>query len=155
MQQHQQLAQAKPVSNRERVVQLILLSESLADIIGQEVELLATRRPAALTEFEQEKTKLARAYANEMTNFRKDRSLTKDVPQGLLQDLKSSTARLRTNLDKQTNVLTGLRTVSEKMVQAIANEVAKTRNPNTAYGKNAVYSKVAPRATAFALNRTA
>lgn len=151
----QQQAQAKSVSNRERVVQLILLSESLADIIGQEIDLLATRRPSALAEFEEEKTKLAKAYASEMTTFRKDRTLTKDVPEGLLQDLKSSTARLRTNLDKQTNVLTGLRTVSENMVQAIAKEVAKTRNPNTAYGKNAVYSKVTSRGAAFALNRTA
>ncbi len=150
-----QQAQAKQVSNRERVVQLILMTESLADIIDQEIDLLATRRPSALAEFEEEKTKLAKVYANEMTSFRKDRSLTKDVPEGLLQDLKSSTARLRTNLDKQTNVLTGLRTVSEKLVQTIAKEVAKTRNPNTAYGKNAVYAKAANSGTAFALNRTA
>ena len=150
-----QQAQVKSVSNRERVVQLILLTESLADIIGQEVDLLATRRPSALAEFEEEKTKLAKAYASEMTTFRKDHSLTNGVPEGLLHDLRSSTARLRTNLDKQTNVLTGLKTVSENLVQAIAKEVAKTRNPNTAYGKNAVYAKVAPRAAAFALNRTA
>jgi flagellar biosynthesis/type III secretory pathway chaperone len=151
--QHQ--TQAKPVSNRERVVQLIMMTESLADIIDQEVDLLSKRRPSSLAEFEQEKTRLAKVYANEMTTFRKDLSLTKDVPAGLLQDLKSSTARLRTKLDKQTNVLTGLRTVSEKMVQAIAKEVSKTRAPETAYGKNAVYNKVPNRGTALALNRTA
>ena len=150
-----QQAQSKPVSNRERVVQLIMLTESLTQIIDQEIDLLSKRRPSALGEYEQEKTTLAKAYASEMTNFRKDRSLTKDVPEGLLKDLKSSTAKLRTRLDRQTTVLTGLKTVSEKMVQAIAKEVAKTRAPETAYGKNAVYSKVANRGTAFALNRTA
>ncbi|MFZ1989396.1 MAG: hypothetical protein WAW96_06435 [Alphaproteobacteria bacterium] len=150
-----QQAQAKPVSNRERVVQLIMLTESLAQIIDQEVDLLSKRRPSSLAEYQEEKTKLAKAYASEMTTFRKDRSLTKDVPEGLLQDLKSSTAKLRTKLDKQTTVLTGLKTVSEKMVQAIANEVAKTRAPDTSYGKNAVFAKAPSRGTAFALNRTA
>ena len=150
-----QQAQSRPVSNRERVVQLIMLTESLSDIIDQEVDLLSKRRPSALGEYQEEKTKLAKAYASEMTNFRKDHSLTNDVPEGLLQDLKSSTAKLRTKLDKQTTVLTGLKTVSEKMVQAIAKEVAKTRAPETAYGKNAVYNKVASRGAALALNRTA
>ena len=150
-----QQAQAKPVSNRERVVQLIMLTESLAQIIDQEVDLLSKRRPSALAGYEEEKTKLAKAYASEMTHFRKDRSLTQGVPEGLLQDLKSSTAKLRTKLDKQTTVLTGLKTVSEKMVQAIAKEVAKTRAPETAYGKNAVFAKAPARGTAFALNRTA
>ena len=150
-----QQAQAKPVSNRERVVQLIMLTESLSDIIDQEVDLLSKRRPSALAEYQEEKTKLAKAYASEMTNFRKDRSLTKDVPEGLLQDLKSSTAKLRTRLDNQTAVLTGLKTVSEKMVQAIAKEVTKARAPDTAYGKNAAFAKPPSRGTAFALNRTA
>jgi hypothetical protein len=154
-QAQQSPAQTRPVSNRERVVQLIMLTESLTDIIDQEVTLLGERRPSELNQFEAEKTKLAKVYASEMTRFRKDFSLAADVPEGLLKDLKSSTARLREKLDVQTNVLTGLKTVSERMVQAIANEVSKTRSPETAYSKNASYAPVAGRGTSFALNRTA
>ena len=146
---------AQKVSNRERVVQLIMLTESLADIIGQEVTLLETRRPKELSQFEEDKTKLARIYESEMARFRKDSSLTKNVPPGLLQDLKSATGRLRANLDSQSNVLTGLKIVSERMVQAIAKEVAKTRSPQTSYGSNASYAPRAGRSAAFALNRTA
>ena len=96
-------AQQKLVSNRERVVQLIMLTESLTDIIGQEVELLAERRPSELVRFEVEKTQLAKVYATEMTRFRKDSSLANDVPEGLLQDLKSSTASLRNRLTRSSS----------------------------------------------------
>jgi hypothetical protein len=145
----------RPITNRERVVQLIMLTESLADIIGQEVKLLGQRRPSSIKIFEEEKTRLAKAYASEMTRFRKDASLSHDVPEGLLQDLKTSTARLRETLDKETYVLTGLKTVSERFVQAMANEVGKTRAPDIAYGKNAGFAPRPARAAAFALNRTA
>jgi len=147
--------QAQKVSNRERVVSLIMLTESLADIIGQEVEVLAERRPAELVNFEQEKTRLAKVYASEMSRFRKDNSPTADVPEGLLHDLKMATGRLRDRLDTQSTVLTGLKTVSERMVQAIAKEVTKTRAPETAYASNATYAPATGRGTAFAVNRTA
>jgi hypothetical protein len=158
-----QMLQAQPThptshspTNRERVLQLILLSDGLADIIDQEVELLTTRRPSELAQFEEEKTRLAKLYADEMGRFRNDRSLTKGVPAGLLEDLKTSTARLQGKLDAQSGMLTGMRSVSERMIQKIAQEVSRTRNPQRTYGSNANFAPAAGGgALAFAVNRTA
>lgn len=149
-------AQTAPkVSNRERVVQLIMLTESLSEIIHREAETLEERRPGKILDFEAEKTRLAQIYANEMTRFRKDNSLIADVPKGLLDDLRTATGKLRDRLDRQSTILTGLKTVSEKLVHSIANEVNRARAPEAGYSSNAVYAKNAARNNSFALNRTA
>jgi hypothetical protein len=153
--QQAQLQQAPKVSNRERVVQLIMLTESLSEIIHREAETLSQRRPAKILDFEAEKTRLAQIYANEMTRFRKDTSLMADVPKGLLDDLKTATGKLRDRLDRQSTILTGLKTVSERLVHAIANEVTKARVSDAGYGSNAGYARAPAGSNSFALNRTA
>lgn len=143
------------VNNKDRVSQLVVLTDKLSDIIRMETVSLAQRRPSEISEYEGEKTRLAKIYNAELTRMKKDATATQNVPADIMQSLKAATARLREALHAETEILTGLKTVSERIVQQIAQEVARARAPATSYGHNAAFNKPLVKPAAFTLNRTA
>ncbi len=137
----------------ERLAQLTLLTDRLAEILSDEISMLKERRPRELTTFEEEKTRLAKIYAAEITRLRREPGAVRGVPREVTEGLKNATSRFHEIVVRQETMLNAMKTVSERMIRDIATELNRMKAPATTYGRGAAYATA--RATPFALNRSA
>ncbi len=121
----------------DRVEQMIALTERLTELIIRETDLLSSRRPHEIQSFQDERSKLSALYAQEMALIRKDKSLISGAGEALLKTLKEKTQRFHQRLDDHGRVLRRVRTVTEGMIRAIAEDVAGQQQFQSGYGKNA------------------
>jgi len=140
-------------SETERVEQLTAVTDRLAEIISAELAALKDRRPSEIIGFEEEKTRLARIYAAEITRLRKDPRLTRAVPRDVTKSLRHATERFRDLTARQEAMLLAMKTISERMIRDIASELGRINAPEVTYSRNATHAGA--RATPFALNKTA
>lgn len=126
-----------------RVEQLILLSDRLADLIDAETARIEAREPTAPPELVQEKERLANAYRLELARIKDDRALVDTAPARLLARLRAGTERLQGVLARHDAALGAVKFLSEGLVQAIAEEIARNRISAQTYGADAAYSQSA------------
>jgi hypothetical protein len=138
----------------ERVEQLILLTERLADLIAQDAAAFEQRRPLEAAKNIEETSRLANIYRHESARVRADPRLVEAAPVNQRAALLRATEALDAVLARQGRALEAARTVTEGLVQAIAGEIANQRVEQSAYGANGVRSPTqAP--TAITLNQRA
>lgn len=116
-----------------RVEQLILLSERLGALIAQEAERMEARAPLLEGAQAEEKNRLANAYRLELARVEQDPELIKTAPQFLLDALKKRTVALNQALARHQTALNAAKLVSEGLVQAMAEEVARQRSRSDNY----------------------
>ncbi len=121
----------------ERMEQLVLLTRRLCDLMEQEAEFFKARRPQDAAEITQEKGRLANIYRLECLDIERNPSLLDDIPADLRATLTAETKRFQNTLNSSETTIEAARTVTEGLVHAIAEEVAKTRTKHTGYGPNA------------------
>lgn len=125
------------IDSTDRVEQLIALTLRLTGLIERETELFKNRRPREITEFQDERTKLSTLYAQELTLIANQKSLIADVKTELLDQLKTLTATFQEKLSEHGKILSRVRSVTEGMIRAVAEEVSHMKNPQTGYGAHA------------------
>lgn len=108
-----------------RVRTLIALTEELADIIGRENELLASRRPKEIAPLQHDKARLAAAYAQSIRQIAVDRSLVAGAGDALIERLRDITQSFEERAEAQKALLDGARRAAEGVVKAVAAEAAK------------------------------
>jgi hypothetical protein len=136
-----------------RAEELISLTLRLAAIVEDDVRTLKAKRPAMLAASENERTTASLLYAKAATEFKSPASVT-SLPAPVRTKLKAATARLRTATREQTTLLTAFRHVTEGLVKAVADVVARKSMPS-AYAKsgNLAQPSAAFRPTALTLNQ--
>ena len=120
----------------DRALQLLALSERLASLL--DIETAAFNRqgdmlPAHLAD---EKTRLANTYRLELTRIAQNKSLISGAPEHLRQRLEAVTKVLQASIKENARAVNKLRTVSEGLVKAIGDEIAKKRAAPVGYGPN-------------------
>jgi hypothetical protein len=138
---------------QELVEQLIGLTERLTERIGLDTEAFEARRPHEAAARVEETARLANLYRRESDRVRQNPSLVAAAPTELRARLARASEGFEAALQRHGKSLYAVRTVTEGVVRAIAEEVAKARAANSGYGPGAR----APQAntTAIALNRRA
>jgi len=121
----------------DRVEQLIALTLRLTGLIERETELFKNRRPREITEFQDERAKLSTLYAQELKLIANEKSLISDVKKDLLDQLKVLTATFQEKLSEHGKTLSRVRSVTEGMIRAVAEEVSHMKNPQTGYSAHA------------------
>ncbi len=121
----------------DRVEQLIALTQRLTILVERETEVLRNRRPREIAEFQDERAKLSTLYAHEMTLIANQNSLIDGVKTELLDQLKTRTRAFKEKLSEHGRVLSRVRSVTEGMIRAVAEEVSQLKNPQTGYGAHA------------------
>ncbi|RIK95571.1 MAG: hypothetical protein DCC73_04215 [Proteobacteria bacterium] len=119
------------------VLTLISLTRRLGEVVRQENTLLNQRRPSEATTLIEEKGRLAAAYGREMDILRKNGGARAFGSADQLRELKRETSAFRKLLDEHRRILERVRTVSEGMLKAVGEEVARRSRPPQGYGKNA------------------
>lgn len=118
----------------DRAEQLLLVSERLCTLIAEETRRIEAREPPLAGAEAEEKQRLANAYRLELARIKDDRSLIADAPPALLARLRERTAVLQEALGRHELALAAVKTVTEGLVQAMAEEIVRQRSGGAAYG---------------------
>lgn len=135
-----------------RVKTLIALTEELTAIFDVENASLAARRPREIAPLQEDKARLAAAYAQSIRDIAADRSLVNGAGDALMEKLKSITQVFEKRASQQRALLDGARLAAEGVVKAVADE-AGARLASPVYGSKE--KAAAGKATAIAFNEQA
>jgi len=118
----------------DRAAQMLLITERLTALIAEETRRIDARLPPLDGPDADEKTRLANAYRLELTRIRHDRSLIEGAGDGPLSKLRVATEALHVALAAHETSLNAVKVISEGLVHAIAEEVARMRHGEAGYG---------------------
>ena len=125
------------MSGNPGYARVLAVTNQLADVIEAENALLASRRPRELADTEQRKAQLSQAYQDELAALRQQPVGTAPASSDERGELRAAGMRLNRALDEQRRRVLAARTVSERVLRAVMDEVAKVRSPIQAYGRTA------------------
>lgn len=137
----------------ERVQQLIGLTERLTGLLTAETAAFEARRPHEVAAQSAETARLANIYRHETARIKSDPALVKSAAPAARARLVEATRRFEAVLDRHGRSLAAAKRITEGLVQAIAEEVAATRDARSPYRANA--RTPSANASAIALNRRA
>lgn len=113
---------------------LIGVTQRLSDLMTAEITALRAMRPKDMRPLQDEKAKLTSRYDADLRLFSEHSDDMIKVDPALVEELKQSTATLRTILVHNKLALAAARSVNEALVHTIAKEIARQRNPAESYG---------------------
>ena len=112
---------------RDRAEQMILLTERLMALIGEDTRRIEAREPPLAGAEGDEKARLANAYRLELARIKQNRELFSGASPALLNTLKARTAQLQTALGRHEIALGAVKLIAEGLVQAMAEETTRQR----------------------------
>jgi hypothetical protein len=137
----------------ERMEQLILLTDRLTALIAEQLRAFEAHRPQDAAINADETARMANLYRHESLKVKANPNLLSGAPIEVKERLIASTRAFDAVLARHGRAVEAAKTITEGLIRAIAEEVAKQRNGVASYGPKA---RQAPRpATAVALNRRA
>jgi hypothetical protein len=138
----------------ERVDQLILLTERLTSLVAEQAKSFEARRPQDAAVHVEETSRLANLYRHESARIRGAPGLISAADPIQRRRLVRATEAFDAVLARQARAVGAVKTVTEGLVRAIAEEVASQRHKGSTYGPGALQSPVGA-ATAITLNKRA
>ena len=130
----------------DRAEQLIALTERLGVLVARETDRIRARLPLLEGAEAEEKHRLANAYRLELARLQQEPALIKAARQPLLDALKKRTAALNEALARHDAALNAVKLVSEGLVQAMAEEIARQRSRSDNYSASgALNAPLGPR----------
>ncbi len=118
---------------RDRAAQLLLITERLSALIAAETQRIEARLPPLEGAEAEEKTRLANAYRLELTRIKHDRSLIEGASPETLTKLRAATETLHVAMAAHETSLNAVKVISEGLVHAMAEEIARLRGGETGY----------------------
>lgn len=130
------------------VKRLVALANRLAEVLETENRLLAAARPAEMKALAPEKSELSLAYHEEMAALRADPGPIRAFGPAGVEAIKEVGLRLNYALDEQRRRLQAARTVAERILDAVVEEVDRRARPLHRYDATAALGRHAARARA-------
>lgn len=138
----------------DRAQQLLALTERLIVILREETALIEARRPLPDGAAAEEKVRLVNAYRLEMARIKAEPALISSAPAPLTASLRRATETLNAALAAHAIALEAVKTLTEGLVQAIAEEITRRQAGAGAYRADGALAG-ASGPTPVALNQTA
>ena len=135
------------------VEQLIALTERITAQMAADAADFEARRPLAAAQRVAATAELANLYRHESTRVKAEPALIAGASEASRKRLRQASEAFEAVLARHARALEAAKTVTEGVVRAIAEEVARTRSAGTGYGPGA--QAQAAQATAITLNRRA
>ena len=139
----------------ERLQALLRLTQRLTELLEEETRLFKAKRPQDALGLQDEKTQLANVYRAEVARTKQDPTRFATAPAQLKPLLREATQAFHAALSENGHVVNALKTVTEGVVKAIADEAARQRSAPAGYGPGAAHPSTPPKGFALAVNRTA
>ena len=142
-----------PATAKLRVEALTVLTERLTAAIAGQAASFEAHRPHDAAATMEEVAKLANLYRRESAEVRANPELVAAAPLETRARLTRATEAFDAVLARHGRALEAVKTITEGIVRAVAEEVAAQRNIGAGYGPRGASS--APAVTAITLNRQA
>lgn len=146
------------MTQTQRATDLLTVLGRLTDVLERETGMLRAMKPSELRGLQQEKLALTAAYEAQIKAFKDQPALRDGLPPAARADLRTAVERFQTTLRRNERGLRAAKTVTERVLRAIAEEVDKKRREATGYsGRGADPSARAlagPEPVSIAFNRT-
>ncbi|MCC5981317.1 MAG: flagellar basal-body protein FlbY [Oceanicaulis sp.] len=139
-------------SPTERAEHLIRLVKRLTELFETETAYFEARQPHKAFDLQDEKMQLANIYRRESQLAAGDPERLSGLDESLRTRLREHVERLEAAVQKNGIVVEALKTLTEGLVKAIADEAARQRSAEAGYGPDAARSA---RIGAIACNQTA
>jgi hypothetical protein len=143
-----------PEDAAERVEQLIALTERLTNLVAAQAKSFEARRPQDAAVYVEETGRLANLYRHESARIRGNISLISSAERSQRLRLTRATEAFDAVLARQARAVGAMKTVTEGLVRAIAEEVASQRHRGSSYGSGGLQTPTTG-ATAITLNKRA
>lgn len=140
-------------TERNQIESLIDLTSRLTSIINQEIGLLRAMRTTEIGPLQEEKARLATAYADAFQAVRKRPAVVKDADPGSREALKQATAALRVALDENVLAVHAAKDVNERLIRAISDAVAQTKDTAPVYTATGASAAAAAGAVSLAIDQ--
>jgi hypothetical protein len=138
----------------ERINQLIALTERLTQLLAAQARAFEARRPQDAAATMEETAGLANAYRHEAQRIRLQEGILAKLAEPQRLRLTRATEAFDAVIARHGRALMAAKTVTEGLVQAIAEEVAAQRSAGAAYGPRGAKTRPAT-AAPITLNRRA
>jgi len=112
----------------------------LHQILEFENELISLKNAQAMSEYTSEKTRLVAIYNQQMNLLCQNPEAYKKYPKADIEELKRISQGFYEILDAHFRKLSSVKTVSEGIVKAVADEVSKKKGPPPTYNATAAFS---------------
>jgi hypothetical protein len=117
----------------QKADRLIAMTERLTDALKADMIALERGRPREMRTIEPDMQQLAAIFGRESAAFTV--AMTKSIPAATRTKLIETTRRFKDTLTKQTRMVSRIRTISEGMIHAIAEDVARKKNAAKPYAR--------------------
>jgi hypothetical protein len=114
--------------------------DRLTEILTYENSMMSLRNPGALMENHAEKSRLVALYNQQMSVIKANRDVYAQYPEAEIDWLKERSLVFYDALDAHFRKLSNVKAVTEGLVKAVADEVAKKNAPPKTYTAAAGYS---------------
>lgn len=115
-------------SNQTLLLDLIVITERLADLMGRENEILRGMRPSDICELQKDKTDLAQSYERRMRLVREDPTIVAEASKALREKLLEVTMRFEAVLAENERTLRAVKSVSERVMKIIVTTATEQRS---------------------------
>jgi hypothetical protein len=137
----------------ERAEQLLMMTERLTALAAEDTRRIEAREPLLDGAQADEKNRLANAYRLELSRIKQDQSLIQGAPHETLSRLRHSTVILHETLAAHELALNAVKMISEGLVHAMAEEVARQRGDGANYSAHGtVETRAGPNPTVLDRN---
>lgn len=121
----------------ERISRIGELAHRLGEIIDAETAVLRKRRPSELADTQLQKSQLTKAYDEEISDLRENPAILAAAQDGEVDTLKSIVGHFRDILDEHNRALFVAKTVTERFIKAVSDEVAGRDSTVVGYTRTA------------------
>jgi hypothetical protein len=143
-----------PEEATERVEQLVVLTDRLTSLVAEQAKAFESRRPHDAGGFVEETSRLANLYRHESARVRANPALISAAAPPARLRLRRATEAFDAVLARQARAVGAVKTVTEGLVRAIAEEIAGQRQKGVSYGAKGTQTQPTA-ATAITLNKRA
>lgn len=120
-----------------RIANIISITQRLSALAAAEIEMLATGDTAEIAAHQKEKAGLAQVYQVELKALRANHSWLRSSGPADVDRLKAATRRFQEILEQHRCAMAAAKTVTERLLKTIGEEVAKRQWPVKGYDKTA------------------
>ena len=135
----------------ERAEALIRLTTRLTELLEQETACFEARKPHEAVGLQTEKTRLATIYRAETRLAGQDKARLAGLAEPLKLKLRENTARFEAALARNGAAVEALKSLTEGLVKALADEAVRQARSKAGYGPGAAKASIG----AMAYNQTA
>lgn len=118
---------------QSQIEKLVRITSRLGEVIGQENDILTHHRPHELTASQQEKERLIGEYELEMGQLNGNPSAITSAGPDTLERLKDATSHFREVMEEHRRLVQSAKSVSDRMLKTITEEVSQRQRPVTGY----------------------